>query len=125
MRALAAPDAKNFCLVVERDDGELVGFANGSPHDGSIPGFAGRLNKIYLLQAVQGQGLGRLLLRAVAQQFLDRGVTSMLLFGAASSPSNGFYEAFGAERLFSERGEFNGGYGWRDLAQLVAGCAER
>jgi hypothetical protein len=26
-----------------------------------------------------------------------------------ASPSNGFYEAFGAERLYSDRGEFHGG----------------
>lgn len=123
--ALAAHDAMSFCLLVEREDGELVGFANGSPHDGGVPGFDGRLNKIYLLRAVQRQGLGRLLLRAVAQQFVERGVTSMLLFGDASNPSNGFYEAFGAERLYGDRGEFNGGYGWRDLPRLIARCDER
>jgi hypothetical protein len=46
----------------------------------------------------------------------------MLLFGEATSPSNGFYEAFGAERLYSEKGDFHGGYGWRDLDTLVARC---
>jgi hypothetical protein len=46
----------------------------------------------------------------------------MLLFGDARNPSNGFYEAFGAERLHSETGEFHGGYGWRDLHALVARC---
>jgi len=39
----------------------------------------------------------------------------MLLFGDAANPSNGFYEAFGAERLYSADGEFHGGYDWRDL----------
>ena len=34
-------------------------------------------------------------------------MTSMLLFGDAKSPSNGFYEAFGAERLYSSSGEFH------------------
>ena len=56
----------------------------------------------------------------VARRFLREGITSMLLFGEASNPSNGFYEAFGAERLYSESGEFHGGYGWRDLQTLVA-----
>jgi hypothetical protein len=49
---------------------------------------------------------------------MARGVTSMLLFGDAVNPSNGFYEAFGAERLYSDTGEFHGGYGWRDLRRL-------
>ena len=53
------------------------------------------------------------------RRFLDRGVSSMLLFGDAASSSNGFYERLGAERLLSKEGEFHGGYGWRDLRRLV------
>jgi len=113
-----------FCFVIEDDRGELVGFAKGTPHDGGVPGYAGELNKIYLLQRVQKQGLGRRLLRAVADRFVQRGTMSMLLFGDSTNPSNGFYEAFGAERLVSDTGEFNGGYGWRDLAALVERCGD-
>jgi GNAT superfamily N-acetyltransferase len=120
--AFAPQDGSWFCFVIEDDDGELVGFAKGTPHDGGVPGYAGELNKIYLLQRVQRQGLGRQLLSAVARRFLERGVTSMLLFGDAKNPSNGFYEAFGAERLYSDTGQFNGGYGWRDLGALVERC---
>lgn len=122
--AFAMQDGRWFCYVIEDDRGELVGFAKGTPHDGGVPGYAGELNKIYLLQSVQRQGLGRRLLDAVARRFLERGVRSMLLFGDARNPSNGFYEAFGAERLYSETGEFNGGYGWRDLERLVERCAQ-
>jgi hypothetical protein len=28
----------------------------------------------------------------------------------------------GADRLITAAGEFHGGYGWRDLSALVAGC---
>src|SRR6185436_5434374 len=115
-------DGSWFSYVVEDDEGELVGFAKGTPHDGGVPGYQGELNKIYLLKRVQRQGLGRLLLNAVARRFIERGVTSMLLFGEAASPSNGFYEAFGAERLYSDKGEFHGGCGWRDLSTLVERC---
>ncbi len=122
--AFARQDGSWFCYVTEDDGGELVGFAKGTPHDGGVPGFAGELNKIYVLQRIQRQGLGRRLLCAVARQFMERGVTSMLLFGEATNPSNGFYEAFGAERLYSDTGEFNGGYGWRQLGVLVGRCAQ-
>jgi len=115
-------DGSWFCYVAEDDRNELVGFAKGTPHDGGVPGYGGELNKIYLLQRVQRQRLGRLLLCAVARRFTEQGVSSMLLFGDAASPSNGFYEAFGAERLHSDRGEFHGGYGWRDLNRLIAQC---
>jgi GNAT superfamily N-acetyltransferase len=121
--AFAVPDGSWFCFVVEHDDGGLVAFAKGTLHDGGVPGFVGELNKIYALRRVHRQGVGRLLLCHVAQQFLSRGIASMLLFGQATNPSNGFYEAFGAERLYSEKGEFNGAYGWRDLRELVARCS--
>jgi ribosomal protein S18 acetylase RimI-like enzyme len=121
--AFQAQDGSWFCFLVENDRGELVGFAKGKPHDGGLPGFAGELNKIYVLQRYHRQGIGRLLLCNVARRFLERGVTSMLLFGEATNPSNGFYEAFGAERLYSPSGEFHGGYGWRNLHQLVTRCS--
>ena len=123
--AFAANDGSWFCFVVEDETGELIAFAKGTPHDGGVPGFAGELNKIYVLRRFQRQGLGRLLLCCVARRFVDRGVTSMLLFGEARNSSNGFYERFGAERLYGEGGEFNGGYGWRDLHTLVVDCGSR
>jgi ribosomal protein S18 acetylase RimI-like enzyme len=121
--AFTVTDGSWFCFVVEDTTGELVAFAKGTPHDGGVPGFAGELNKIYALQRVQRRGLGRLLLCSVARQFLNQNVSSMLLFGEATNPANGFYEAFGAERLYSDTGEFNGAFGWRDLRALVARCS--
>jgi ribosomal protein S18 acetylase RimI-like enzyme len=114
-----------FAVVVEDDAGALVGFAKGTRHDGGVPGYGGELNKIYVLKRHHRHGIGCLLLGAAAERFLKRGVTSMLLFGDASSPSNGFYEAFGGQRLLGERGEFHGGYGWQDLDALVAACPAR
>ncbi len=113
-----ARDRLRFCFVAEDDAGRLVGFASGAAHDGGVPGYGGELDKIYVLQSDQRRGLGRLLLCRVAHRFLERGVTSMLLFGDAANPSNAFYEALGAERLHAATGEFHGGYGWRDLHEL-------
>jgi ribosomal protein S18 acetylase RimI-like enzyme len=120
--AFASRDNPWFCLVVEDDGGQLVGFAKGTLHDGGVPGFVGELNKLYVLRRLHRQGIGRLLLCNVARRFIERGITSMLLFGEATNPSNGFYEAFGAERLYSPGGEFHGGYGWRDLCLLAQQC---
>ena len=120
--AFTVADGSWFCLVVEDDKGDLVAFAKGTPHDGGVPGCTGELNKIYALRRVHRRGIGQLLLCNVARQFLSQGVTSMLLFGEAKSPSNGFYEAFGGERLYGDSGEFHGGYGWRDLNLLLKRC---
>ncbi|HET9268695.1 MAG TPA: GNAT family N-acetyltransferase [Vicinamibacterales bacterium] len=117
-RILGANDANDFTFVVEDDSHRLVGFARGTRHDGAVPGYQGELNKIYVLRRLQGHGLGRALVRRVADRFLTQGVTSMLLFGDARSRSNGFYEHLRAVRLLSPEGEFHGGYGWPDLKEL-------
>jgi len=112
-----------FCFVIENENGDLIGFAKGQPYaHRDQPDFSGELNKIYLLREYHRRGLGRRLLGHVARRFLSQGVSSMLLFGEAQNPSNRFYEALGAERLFAGNGEFHGGYGWRDLRSLAALC---
>lgn len=119
-------DGTWFCYVIENQQGELIGFAKGMRYvHAELSEFAGELNKIYLLQKYHRQGLGRQLICKVAQRFLDEGVSSMLLFGEAQNPSNRFYEALGAEKLFAKNGEFHGGYGWRDLRKLVENCSMR
>jgi ribosomal protein S18 acetylase RimI-like enzyme len=121
--AFEVTDGSWFCFVVEGENGELVGFAKGVPYDhGDLPDFAGELNKIYLLREYHRRGLGRLLVGHVARRFLSQGISSMLLFGDARNPSNGFYETLGAERLVADNGEFHGGYGWRDLRGLASIC---
>lgn len=62
------------------------------------------------------------LLGYIANAFRQRGIHSMLLFGDAGSPANGFYERMGAVQLFTSNGAFHGGYGWRDLASLAKSC---
>jgi C-terminus of AA_permease len=57
--AFTVTDGSWFCFVVEDDDRALVAFAMGTPHDGGEPGFAGELNKIYALQRIQRQAIGR------------------------------------------------------------------
>lgn len=112
-------DIDCFCYLAEAPSGELIGLARGTLHDGGVPGFQGELNKIYVLRKWHRHGIGRALVEHVSRRFLAQGIHSMLLFGDARSPSNGFYERLGAERLFSPSGEFHGGYGWRDLRCLV------
>ncbi|MGB8193472.1 MAG: GNAT family N-acetyltransferase [Chitinophagaceae bacterium] len=112
-----------FCLVIQNERGELVGFAKAHPYThNDLPDFSGELNKIYLLRKYHRLGLGKKLLCQVAERFLNQGVSSMLLFGEAHNPTNRFYETLGAEKLFAANGEFHGGYGWRDLKQLIANC---
>lgn len=119
-KKLLSREALLFCVLLERSDRALVGFASGKLHRSDEPSaFRGVLDKIYLLREYHRRGLGRRLLYTAAHRFLEQGIDSMLLFGEATSPTNGFYEAMGGERLYSSNGEFHGSYGWRDLRRLV------
>jgi ribosomal protein S18 acetylase RimI-like enzyme len=121
--AFKGTDGSWCCFVVEGQNGELVGFARGQPYDhADLPDFAGELNKIYVLRAYHRRGLGRRLVGCVTRRLLSQGITSMLLFGDARNPSNGFYEHLGAEKIVAANGEFHGSYGWQDLRPLIAIC---
>jgi len=118
--AFAKNDGSWFCFVVQRPDGELVGFAKGRRSDHSE--FRGELNKIYLLREYQRVGLGRRLLGHVANRFLSEGIHTMWLFGDARNPSSRVWMALGAEKTDDDPG--NGNYGWQDLRKLAALCEE-
>lgn len=119
----AKADGSWFCLVVENRTRELVGFAKGRTYSSDeLPGYGGDLNKIYVLREYQRLGVGRRLVGHVARRFLNRGISTMVLFGIPQNPSCAFHEALGGERLYAKNGEFHGGYAWRDLNKLSAIC---
>jgi len=107
-----------FCVLIENRAGEPIGFASGQLHKDEPHDYEGELNKVYVLREYHRRGLGRRLLCAAAQRFAERGITSMLLFGDAKSPSNAFYEAMGGQRLCAPNGEFFGAYGWPDVSVI-------
>ena len=112
-------DGSWFCILVVDKNNKLVGFAKGiiSKNESSSEQH-GDLNKIYLLSDYQRLGLGKKLFAHVVQRFLSKGVNDMTLFGVPQNPSCAFHEAMGGERLYSEKGTFDGCYIWRDLKKL-------
>lgn len=114
------PDDSWFCLVAENKNQQLIGFAKANHYQHTdLPDFSGELNKLYLLRDYQRLGIGRRLMAHVAEEFLRRNISNMLLFGTAENPSCGFFEALGGEKLIAANGEFHGGYAWRDLRKLI------
>src|SRR5687767_5798214 len=116
-------DGSWFCILVVNKKNELVGFAKGKIYKyEDSPERHGDLNKIYLLSDYQRLGLGTKLICDVARRFLSMGVNDMVLFGVPQNPSCAFHEAMGGERLYSEKGTFDGCYRWPDLKKLAAVC---
>ncbi len=112
-------DGSWFCILVVDKNSKLVGFAKGiiSKNESSSVQH-GDLNKIYLPSDYQRLGLGKKLFAQVVKRFLSKGVNDMTLFGVPQNPSCAFHEAMGGERLYSEKGTFDGCYMWRDLKKL-------
>ena len=112
-------DGSWFCILVVDKNNKLVGFAKGiiSKNESSSEQH-GDLNKIYLLSDYQRLGLGKKLFAHVVGRFLSKGVNDKSLFGVPQNPSCAFHEAMGGERLYSEKGTFDGCYIWRNLKKL-------
>ncbi len=112
-------DGNWFAIVIEKPNGELVGFAKGVRHENGV----GDLNKIYLLTEYQRLGLGRRLVGHVARRFLAMGQSSMSLSADAANPSCHFYHALGAENPREPDGRVHrGAFVWPDLEALAARC---
>ena len=113
------PERNWFVYLVERKNGDLIGFTKGIFH-GDSPG---ELNKIYLLREYQRMGLGRRMLGIVARRFLSQRITAMYVIAEASNPSCWFYEATGGVNMRKSDGSINyGNYFWHDLEKLSASC---
>ena len=115
-------DGSWFCIVVVNKNNKLVGFAKGKifKDPGSYQ-LHGDLNKIYLLSDHQRLGLGKKLFGKVVDRFISSGVNDMILFGVPQNPSCAFHEAMGGKRIYSEKGNFDGGYHWPDLKKIADG----
>ncbi len=121
---LCDPASQTFVYVAEVD-GQLVGFAAGGPERTGDPEYKGELYAIYLLKAHQGKGIGRMLVRVVAERLTRSGLTTMLIWVLAVNPACFFYEACGGKAVRQRPSEIGGktfdeiGYGWLDTRTVL------
>jgi GNAT superfamily N-acetyltransferase len=112
-------------IYVAADAGQIIGFASGGAERSKDKEYDGELYAIYLLASYQRKGLGRELLRPIAEGLEQAGKQSMLVWVLAENPSRGFYEALGGQAVRSQLvtiGEMSyeeTGYGWSDLGGLI------
>jgi GNAT superfamily N-acetyltransferase len=114
--------ADQITLVGCDANGTVVGFVCGGPERTGTLGCDGELHAIYLLERVQRQGLGTLLVNHLVRELRARGFTSMAVWVLAANAFRKFYEALGG-KVIAEREHERGGqmtqevaYGWRDLS---------
>ena len=119
-------DPEDFVSYLAEVDGEIVGWALGGPNRDPALDYAAELFTLYLLPNYTRQGIGRRLMRAVAESLVESGFGSMVLLVLADNwPARRFYESLGG-RCVSEKEHPIGGvslmevaYGWKDLRWLL------
>lgn len=112
--------------VAETEAGKIVGFANaGEERTGDYPDYNGELYAIYILKAYQKQGLGKLLLRPVIEELIQRNISSMIVLVLEENGSCLFYESLGAEKIdtleiaISDKKLNESVYGWKDIRRIL------
>ena len=124
-RQILALNENNFTFVAETFDEKIVGFASAGETEEPDANFAGELIAIYLLEEYQRQGIGKLLVEAVAQRFLQQEISSMLVWVLAENPFRAFYESLDGEYISEKQTEIGGAslvevaYGWKNLENLL------
>ena len=124
-RKILASRENDFTFVAQTEEKQIVGFASAGDAEEPDGDFAGELIAIYLLESYQRQGIGKFLVEAVTQRFLQQKITSMLVWILADNPFRAFYESLGGEYISEKQTEIGGAllievaYGWQDLKILL------
>jgi GNAT superfamily N-acetyltransferase len=122
---ISNPASPTFVYVAEMDDGQVVGFAAGGPERDNHPVYKGELYAIYLLQAYQGQGIGRAMVEQVARKLVENGFNNMLVWVLTGNAACHFYEALGGKEVGRKPLTLNDekfeeiGYGYDDIRPLA------
>lgn len=130
-RILSAPQGANRMVFVAESEIGVIGFAAGMLLGEEKFGCNAELTGIYLKPEAQRMGLGRRLVRAVANACVERDASGMLVWViSANQGARLFYEKIGGELLIEQPFTWDGldlqeaGYGWRQLGALVESLPE-
>ncbi|WP_407272845.1 GNAT family N-acetyltransferase [Radiobacillus sp. PE A8.2] len=122
---LKMPNIGQIALVVEQEDGKIVGFISGGQERTKRFGFDGEIYAVYLYKQYQRMGLGTMMLEAFAKEMKNLGHSSILVWVLTQNPSNRFYIDFGAEKIDQEQTTIGKGtyqetaYGWKEIDNLL------
>ncbi|MHB8625111.1 MAG: GNAT family N-acetyltransferase [Aggregatilineales bacterium] len=120
--------------VAENDAGQVVGFALGALDHIAAP-YQCELSAIHILPSYRGQGIGKRLIAAVANQFKIQGCSSLWLSVlTGNSRARHLYERLGGQFVSEKRATVGknevgieiaeAAYGWSDIENLLDHLAQ-
>ena len=114
-------DEENYIVAAENEDGEIVGFGTAGKRPENKEWNTGDLTSIYLLEAYQGKGIGKLLLTELFRYFTKRGYEKVFVEVLEENKTRHFYEYYGAVLVKKDQIEIDGEilneliYVWNDV----------
>ena len=125
-RLLSRHDRSHGTFVVEEPGEGIVGYGSCGPNRSSdLPGIGGEVHALYVDPAMQGRGLGRQLMAAMADDLLIRRHRSLCVWVLSDNPARWFYAHMGGRLTAEEAIRFAGtdliqlAYVWPDLPSLL------
>jgi ribosomal protein S18 acetylase RimI-like enzyme len=121
---LLDPERSRLVLVAELPNSSVVGFTQAGVPEPEEPGYEIELWKLYISPDARRQGVGRALMRAMAQRLQQDGFSTMCLRAFVGNRAADFYTRMGGQKLREEPYEILGSvaptilYGWPDLTVL-------
>jgi ribosomal protein S18 acetylase RimI-like enzyme len=112
-------------IRVAEMDGTVRGFVSGGRLREPMPEFDGEIFAIYIAAGAQLRGCGRTLMRQMAGDLLQDGLTSAAVWVLERNPACGFYARLGGGLVGRQTITIGGSelvevaYGWKDLRLLV------
>lgn len=127
--------AESMPQFVALVDGEVYGIAGAgrrrpardgddSTHAAALEPYDSEIYRLYILDAAKGMGLGRKLMRAMADALEAAGMTRPMLWVAAANKTKHFYEHLGGREIARKTEVVGGadleeiGYGWEDFSKI-------
>ena len=103
----------------------LSGLPLVGPQRSGDPIFRGEVYALYVLAEYQNRGVGRGLVRAVADRLAHDGTTSILIWVLANNPARGFYAHLGGVEIRHQPIPLGTvtveevAYGWKNTRALI------
>ena len=122
---LGQSEELSFAYVVENQQGEIIGFAIGGKDREGISPQGGEIYALYVSEAWQKQGVGRMLVQAAANHLYQLKVPSLVLWTLAAGSANGFYKTMGGDLIImkvftiADQDVVFAVYGWDNIHTLL------
>ena len=112
-------------FIAENATGDIIGFAIGGPEQTRDSHYQAEIYAIYILNAYQRQGIGKQLIKPLAEIFNKKKYENIIIWALKENANRLFYESLGGQIVATKNISICGkellevGYGWSSIRDLI------